>query len=181
MHLFTGLPWWLSGKESSCCAGAAGKVASIPGSGRSPGGGHGNPFQYSCLENPVDRGAWQLTVMGSHGVEHDWSNLACRHTCRYLVFPVGISGKEPDCQCRRWKRCGFHPWIGKIPWRRAWQPMPIFLPGESQGQRSLEGYGPQCSKELGATEYTCMYLEDLYAHDNLLSFYTYLDTSKTIH
>ena len=181
MHLFTGLPWWLSGKESSCSAGAAGKVASIPESGRSPGGGHGNPFQYSCLENPMDRGAWQLTEMGSHGVEHDWSNLACRHTCRYLVFPVGISSKEPDYQCRRCKRCGFHPWIGKIPWRRAWQPMPMFLPGESQGQRSLEGYGPQCCKELGVTEYTCMYLEDLYAHDNLLSFYTYLDTSKTIH
>ena len=37
---------------------------SIPGSGRSPGGGHGNPFQYSCLENPMDRGAWQATVHG---------------------------------------------------------------------------------------------------------------------
>ena len=37
-------------------------VGSIPGSGRSPGGGHGNPLQYSCLENPMDRGAWQATV-----------------------------------------------------------------------------------------------------------------------
>ena len=37
-------------------------VASIPGSGRSPGGGHDNPLQYSCLENPMDRGAWQATV-----------------------------------------------------------------------------------------------------------------------
>ena len=37
-------------------------VGLIPGSGRSPGGGHGNPFQYSCLENPIDRGAWQATV-----------------------------------------------------------------------------------------------------------------------
>ena len=44
-----GLPWWLSGKES---AGKAGDAGSIPGSGRSPGGGHGNPLQYSCLENP---------------------------------------------------------------------------------------------------------------------------------
>ena len=39
-------------------------VGSIPGSGRSPGGGHGNPLQYSCLENPMDRGAWQSTVHG---------------------------------------------------------------------------------------------------------------------
>ena len=53
------LPQWLIGKESTCSVGDAG---SIPGSGRSPGGGHGNPLQYSCLENPMDRGAWQAVV-----------------------------------------------------------------------------------------------------------------------
>ena len=53
------LPQWLSGEESACNAGDAG---SIPGSGASPGGGHGSPLQYSCLENPMDRGAWQATV-----------------------------------------------------------------------------------------------------------------------
>ena len=42
----------------------AGDVGSIPGTGRSPGGGNGNPLQYSCLENPMDRGAWQATVPG---------------------------------------------------------------------------------------------------------------------
>ena len=47
-----GLPWWLSGKVSACNAGAAGDMGSIPGWGRSPGGGHGNPLQYSHLENP---------------------------------------------------------------------------------------------------------------------------------
>ena len=40
-------------------------------------------------------------------------------------------GKESACQCRRWKRCGFDPWVGKIPWRRKWQPTPVFLPGKS--------------------------------------------------
>jgi len=40
------------------------------------------------------------------------------------------------------KRPGFSPWVGKIPWRRAWQPTPVFLPGESHGQRSLVGYSP---------------------------------------
>ena len=59
MEVFTGLPQWLSGKESACNAGDTG---SIPGSGRSPGEGHGNPLQYSCLENPMDRGAWWATV-----------------------------------------------------------------------------------------------------------------------
>ena len=54
-------------------------------------------------------------------------------------FPGGTSDEEPTCQCRRWKRRGFDPWIGKIPWRKAWQPTPVFLPGESHGQRSLVG------------------------------------------
>ena len=45
-------------------AGDTGDTGSIPGSGRSPGGGHGNPLQYSCLENPMDRGAWGATVHG---------------------------------------------------------------------------------------------------------------------
>ena len=53
----------------------------------------------------------------------------------------GAGSKEPACQCRRRKRCGFHPWVGKIPWRRKWPPTPVFLPGESHGQRSLAGYG----------------------------------------
>ena len=47
-----GLPWWPSSKESTCSPGATGEVGSTPGLGRSPGGGHGNPLQYSCLENP---------------------------------------------------------------------------------------------------------------------------------
>jgi len=53
-------------------------------------------------------------------------------------FPDGASGKEPTCQCRR---LAFDPWIGKIPWRRAWQPTPV-LPGKSHGQRTLVGYSP---------------------------------------
>ena len=64
MHILE-LPWWLSGKESACNAGDAG---SIPGSGRSPGKGNGCLLQYcleySCLENPMDRGAWRAAVHG---------------------------------------------------------------------------------------------------------------------
>jgi len=47
---------------------------------------------------------------------------------------------------RRCKRCEFDPWVGKIPWRRAWQPTPVFLTGESHGQRSLAGYSPWIAK-----------------------------------
>jgi len=53
---------WLSGKEYACSAGVERDACSIPGSGRSPGGGHGNPLQYSYLEHPMDRGAWWGTV-----------------------------------------------------------------------------------------------------------------------
>ena len=56
-----------------------------------------------------------------------------------------LRGKEPTCQCRRH---GFDPWIRKIPWRREWQPTPVFLPGEPHGQRSLEGYSPQGHKRV---------------------------------
>ena len=47
---------------------------------------------------------------------------------------------------------GFDPWVGKILWRRAWQPTPVFLPGESHGQRSLGGYSPRSPKKLDTTE-----------------------------
>ena len=60
----------------------------------------------------------------------------------FMGFPGGASGKEPTCQCRRCKRYVFYSWIGKIPWRRKRQPTPVFLPGESHGQRSPAGYSP---------------------------------------
>ena len=57
-----------------------GDVGSIPGSGRSPGEGNGNPLQYSSLEKPLDREAWQAAVHGVERVGHDFSDHACRHT-----------------------------------------------------------------------------------------------------
>ena len=65
-----GLPWRLSGKEPACRMGDPGL---IPGSGRSPGGGNGNPLQSSCLENPMDRGAWSAAVCG---VTKSWTRLS---------------------------------------------------------------------------------------------------------
>ena len=67
-----GLPQWLSGKESTYSAGVTGDTGSVPGSGRSPGGGQGNPLKYSCLENPMDRGTWRATV---HGVAKSQTRL----------------------------------------------------------------------------------------------------------
>ena len=65
-----GLPRWLNSKESTC---QAGDVGSIPGLGRSPGEGNGNPLQYSCLETPMDEGAWQVIV---YVVAKSWTLLS---------------------------------------------------------------------------------------------------------
>ena len=66
---FLGFPGGPAGKESTC---NVGDLGSIPGLGRSPGGGHGNPLQYSCLENSMDRGAWRAQSMGLQRVRHNW-------------------------------------------------------------------------------------------------------------
>ena len=69
-------------------------------------------------------------------------------------LPWWLSGKESACQCRRCRRCGFDPFVGKIPGRRKWQPTPVFLPGKSRGQRSLAGYSPEVAKESDVPEHT---------------------------
>ena len=72
----------------------------------------------------------------------------------FLVFPGSASSEEPTCQCRRHRRWGFNPREGKIPWRRAWQPTPVFSLGESHGQTSLTGYSSWGCKESDMTEVT---------------------------
>ena len=78
-------------------------------------------------------------------------NCHCRRACRYITFtypsslllfwlPRWLSDKESACQCKRCRRCGFNPWVGKIPWRRKWQPTPALLPRKSHRQWSLVGY-----------------------------------------
>ena len=71
-----------------------------------------------------------------------------------MGFPGGTSSKEHPCQCRRHNGREFDLWVRKIPWRRAWHPIPVFAPGESRGQRSLVGYSPQGRKDSDTTEET---------------------------
>ena len=73
-----------------------------------------------------------------------------------MGFPGGTSGKEPTCQCIRHKRLESDTWIGKIPWiiPLAWQTTPVFLPGESHGQKSLAAYSPWGHTELDITKAT---------------------------
>ena len=104
------------------------------------GEGNGNPLQYSCLENPMDRGAWQATVHGVTRVRHDLVTKP-PPTMEELGFRGGSVVKNLQ-------RCKCDPWVRKIPWRRKWQPTPVFLPGKSHGQRSRTGYSPGGCKRV---------------------------------
>ena len=108
------------GKVSAC---NVGDLGSIPGSGRSPGEGNNSPLQYACLENSMARRSlvgyspWSCKELDTTEPLH-WFTAS-------LGFPGGTRGKESACQCRRCRRQGFDPWVGKIPWRRKWQPAPV--------------------------------------------------------
>ena len=118
-------------------------------------GHHNKPFSYCWIfELP--------SFFFSCSVNNDATNISVHSALLKLFwlifiryregFPCGASGKEPTCQCRRYKRHGFNPSAGKIPQTRKWQPTPIFLLGKFHGQRSLAGYSPWGHKELDMTE-----------------------------
>ena len=80
-----GFPGDACGKEPACQCRRYKRSGLIPGSGRSPGEGHGNPLQYSCLENPMDREAWQTTV---HEVTESWTQLT--HTQLFYIYSLNF-------------------------------------------------------------------------------------------
>ena len=130
-HLIRGFPSGSDGKDS---VPSVGDLGSIPGSGRSPGEGKLELCTPAFLPGKA-HGQRSLAGYSPWGrrVKNDY------HTQYLAGFPGGASGKEPDCQCRRLQ---FDSWVGKIVWRKEWQPAPVFWPGESHGQRSLTGYSP---------------------------------------
>ena len=87
-----------------------------------------------------------------------------------LVFPGGSVGKE-WCR-RRWS----HPWVGRIPWRRAWQPIPVELPGESHGQRNLERHSPWGRKKSDPTQAT----GQAWTHVHYFNSYLFLSLSYNL-
>ena len=106
------------------------------------GEGNGKPLQCSCLENPRDGGAWWAAVSGVAQSRTWLKRLSSK-----AIYEASwwLNGKESACQCR-WGE--FDLWVRKIPWRRKWQPTPVFLPGKSHGQRSLTGYSPLGHKRV---------------------------------
>ena len=79
-----------------------------------------------------------------------WSTIVYLRVCSccFTVYDIGLMYKESACQCSRYRRREFDSWVRKIPWRRKWQPNPVFLPGKSHGQRSLTGSSLWGCKEL---------------------------------
>ena len=101
----------------------------------------------ACLRLLIFLSAILIAACASSSLAHVHVHTCTRththtHTHAHVDFPGGARGKESICQCRRGKRHGFDPWVGKIPWRRKWEPTLLFLPVESHGQRSLAGYSP---------------------------------------
>ena len=92
---------------------------------------------------------WQGALLGEGTSKNTpGSNRVCVCVCHLCD-----SGKISACQCRRCRRCGLDPWVGRFPWRRKRQPTPGFLPGGSHGQRSLGGYSPWGCEGLDTTEW----------------------------
>ena len=87
----------------------------------------------------------------THTIVRRAENTFNQHLCVQRASQVAQWGRSPPMQETQGMR-QFDPWVRKIPWTRRWQPTPVFLPGESHGQRSLAGYHPKGRKELDTTE-----------------------------
>ena len=116
--------------------------------------GNGNPLQCSCLENPRDGEAWRAAISGVAQSRTRLKRLSSSSSSRFTWW---LRQSRVCLQCRR---PGFDPWVGKIPWRRIWQPILVFLPGKFHGWKSLAGYSPWGRKELdwATNTHDCTYL-----------------------
>ena len=126
-------------RETLICSGAQRKLRTQPTDNSSdPKEGYSQPSRSAV---PRSR-----PCLGRHGALTQDSVSVLMLGLAFLVSSEPSQGAQWSrltCQCRRQKRCRFEPWVQKIPWRRKRQPTPVFLPGKSQGQRSLGGYSPQ--------------------------------------
>ena len=110
----------------------------------------------SCLENPMDR------TQVSHIVGRRFTIWATREVKQVQYIRLGfLGGSHCEDATGQSRRPCFDPWVWKIPWRREWLPTLVFLPGESNGQRSLVDYNPWGCKELDTTEWLSTHTEML--------------------
>ena len=132
---FSRLPWWLSDKESTCNARDRG---SVPGLGRSASR-HGNPPVFLPEKS---HGQSILVNYSPWGCKESDTTEATQYACMHGL-PWWFSHKESSCSI------GDLILVGMIPWRRKWQPTPVFLSGKSHGQRILAGYSPRGGQRVG--------------------------------
>ena len=104
-----------------------------------------SPWEFRAMSHDIFINPYYIHLFIKYFLTcYDVPDVCCLLGCRgqfSLIWPIlwltgNTCGKESTCQCRRQKRHGFYPWVGKIPWRKAWQPTPVFLPGESHGQKA---------------------------------------------
>ena len=98
---------------------------------------------------------------GNKTAESIWTYAFIFEIRRNRSLSGSTSGKEPACQCRRHKICEFDSWVGKILWRRKWQSTPVFLPGKSHWQRSLEGSKSQTRLKWLSRQHSQAFLMNL--------------------
>ena len=131
-----------------------------------------------CILNMIWRSSWQIWSQDGYGIWDKINQVSFPGSVALSLFFItghlggfwfltvtdkmvvnilvgfsrGHSGKESTCQFKRHGRLMFNPWVGKILWRRKWQPTPVFLLGKSHGQRTLVGYSPRGCTEWDTTE-----------------------------
>ena len=128
IYIYMGFPGGSDGKESACNAGDRGL---IPRLGRSPGKGNVNPFGYSCLENPMDRGAWRAIV---HGLAKSWTQLSDYESESHAVVSNSL---QPHGLYSPWNSPGQNTGVGSL----------SLLQGMFLSQRSMWGL-PHCRRIL---------------------------------
>ena len=124
-----GFPDGSAGKESARNAGDTGDAGSVPGSGRSPGEGNGNPLQYSCLENPMHWGAWRATLYKElHRIDRLNAVYICGQGTILFALTVALKIAVAGCsqRSRRWCGCPFSgevPQLDHSPWLKVTCPL----------------------------------------------------------
>ena len=138
-----GFPGSTHGKESACnsAGGCDGHSAAERSHPTSEVRGSGREYQTATAQEPP-RGATPRPRSGRRPRGDTQRPRSGAAAGRSYPTPLSLQYRRPE----------FDPWVRKIPWRREWLPTPVFLPGESHGQRSLVGYSPWCHKESDMTE-----------------------------
>ena len=142
--------------------------------------GHWSGLPFPSPAHESEKWKWSCSVVSDPQRPHGLQPPRLLRPWEFAGKSTGVGchcDKEPTCQCRRCKRCRFDPWVKKIPWRKAQQPTPVFLPEESHGQRSLAGYSPWVAKSWTRLKWLSIHTHNIpmYKHITSLSIHPLMD------